>query len=107
VTALCRELKDCVLRRTNKRFYPHLIRTLWATAFIAHTGDFTTTAYMLNDTVQTVLRRYQEILEKDHQQKAHRFLRGALSELQPRGSIELNTMDGHKGLKDNPYQYRY
>jgi hypothetical protein len=33
---------------------------------------------MLGDTVQVVLKRYQEILEKDHQDKANQFLTAAL-----------------------------
>jgi hypothetical protein len=76
--ALRNELADLVLRRTNKRFYPHLIRTIWATEFISKTHDFTTAAHMLGDTVQVVLKRYQEILEKDHQDKANQFLTAAL-----------------------------
>jgi hypothetical protein len=71
-------LYDMVLRRTNKHFYPHLIRTIWSTEFISKTGDFTTAAHMLGDTVQVVLESYQEILEKDHQQKANHFLATAL-----------------------------
>ena len=63
-----------VLRRTNKHFYPHLIRTIWATEYISKTHDFTTAAYMLGDTVYVVQKSYQEIIEKDHQQKANHFL---------------------------------
>jgi hypothetical protein len=33
---------------------------------------------MLNDTVLTVLHRYQELLDRDHQAKARAFLRQAL-----------------------------
>jgi len=72
------ELKTMVLQYTGKRFYPHLIRTIWATEFISTTRDFTTAAHMLGDTVQMVIRRYQEILEKDHQDKASQFLTAAL-----------------------------
>jgi hypothetical protein len=71
-------LSRAVDRRLGRHFYPHLIRTLWATEFIHATGDFTTAAYMLNDSVQTVLRRYQAILDRDHQAKAQAFLRQAL-----------------------------
>ena len=74
-----REMATVVLRRLNKRFYPHLIRTIWASEYIARTGDFTTAALMLGDTVQVVLQRYHEILEKDHQQKASHFLADVLS----------------------------
>jgi hypothetical protein len=71
---LRQELSHLVYHRTNKRFYPHLIRTIWATEFIDSTGDFTTAAYMLNDRVQTVFQRYQVVLEKTQRQKASSFL---------------------------------
>jgi hypothetical protein len=74
-----REITAAVLKQTHKRFYPHLIRTIWASEYIARTGDFTTAALMLGDTVQVVLQRYHEILEKDHQQKASHFLADVLS----------------------------
>jgi hypothetical protein len=77
-TGLYAELRAAVDRRLGRPFYPHLIRTLWATQYINATGDFTTAAYMLNDTVPTVLRRYQELLDRDHQAKARAFLRQAL-----------------------------
>ena len=51
--------------------------------YINATGDFTTAAYMLNDTVPTVLRRYQEFLDRDHQAKAQAFLRQALPPAAP------------------------
>jgi site-specific recombinase XerD len=72
------ELRVHVYRFTQRRFYPHLIRTIWATEFISKTGDFTTAAYMLNDNVKTVLQQYQEILEKEHAQKASDFLKRTL-----------------------------
>jgi hypothetical protein len=77
-TGLYAELRAAVDRALGKPFYPHLIRTLWATAYIAATGDFTTAAYMLNDRVETVLRRYQELRDRDHQDKAQAFLRQVL-----------------------------
>jgi hypothetical protein len=55
------------------------MRTIWATEFIARTGDFTTAAYMLGDTVQVVLREYQEILDQTHQQKASQVLADLLA----------------------------
>jgi hypothetical protein len=78
-TALKQELAACVFTYTEKPFYPHRIRTIWATEFIARTGDFTTAAYMLGDTVQVVLREYQEILDQAHQQKASQVLADLLA----------------------------
>jgi hypothetical protein len=72
------DLRRDIFIYTKKHFYPHLIRTIWATEYISKTGDFTTAAYMLNDTVETVMRRYQEILEKDHIIKASQFINDLL-----------------------------
>jgi hypothetical protein len=79
VNTLHRELSNMVLRRTNKRFYPHLMRTLWATECLSQTRDISTTAHILGDTEQMVFQRYHEILEKDHQHKARQFLANVLS----------------------------
>lgn len=77
------ELRVAVDRRLGRHFYPHLIRTIWATEFINATGDFTTAAYMLNDRVETVLGRYQTLLDRDLQAKARAFLRQALPPAAP------------------------
>jgi hypothetical protein len=71
-------LSETVAMRTGQRFYPHLIRTIWATEYIDKTRDFTGAAYMLGDNVATVLRAYQHILGKDQHAKAKAFLSTAL-----------------------------
>ena len=38
------ELSSAVVRRTGQRFYPHLIRTIWATEYLEKTQDFATAA---------------------------------------------------------------
>jgi integrase len=78
VQTLRQELAYIVARHTGQRFYPHLIRTIWATEYIDKTRDFTGAAYMLGDNVQTVLRAYQHILGKDQHAKAKAFLDEAL-----------------------------
>jgi hypothetical protein len=72
------ELISAVGLRTGQRFYPHLIRTIWATEYIEKTRDFTGAAHMLGDTVATVLQAYQHILGKDQHAKAKAFLSTAL-----------------------------
>ena len=72
------ELSDAVAMRTGQRWYPHLIRTTWATEYIEKTRDFTGAAYMLGDNVATVLKAYQDILGKDQHAKAKDFLAEAL-----------------------------
>lgn len=62
-----------IYARTGKRFYPHLIRTIWTDTYLLHTGDVSTAAYMLNDRPETVLKRYHELRANDHIQKAYQF----------------------------------
>jgi hypothetical protein len=44
---------------------PHMIRTIWATEHIKDTNNFIDPAYMLGDTVQTLLNRYAELFDED------------------------------------------
>jgi hypothetical protein len=54
--------------------YPHLIRTLWVDQYLlSSNGDVSTAAYILNDTVGTMLKRYHELRGSDHIQKAYAF----------------------------------
>ena len=78
--ALRTELSTLVLRRSNnKRFYPHLIRTIWATEYLTNNpGDYDGAAAMLGDTVQMVLKRYYELQVKDAHARASNFLATAL-----------------------------
>jgi hypothetical protein len=74
--ALWQELRARVLQRTGKRFYPHLIRTIWATEYLTeHPGDVRGAAYWLNDTPETVLKRYHELGDVEHHQKGQAFNR--------------------------------
>jgi hypothetical protein len=72
------ELSCAVGRHTGQRFYPHLIRTIWATEFLQKTGDFTTAATMLGDTLQVVMATYYDVVHKDQHAKARAFLGTAL-----------------------------
>jgi len=62
-----------ILKRTGKRCYPHLLRTLWVSEFFADGGKVGTAAYMLNDTPQTALQKYYEFKDADHLQEASTF----------------------------------
>ena len=42
--------------RTGKRFYPHLIRTIWATEFLEEKQDYAVAATMLGDTLAVVMK---------------------------------------------------
>jgi integrase len=64
-----------VARRTGgTRFYPHLVRTMWATEYLrAYPGDYRTVAIMLGDDIATVQRTYEHVDEALHRAKAADF----------------------------------
>jgi len=75
------ELGSTVLRQTGKRFYVHLIRSIWATEYLSNTHEsdaFATCAEMLGDTIQTVTRTYYQPVREVHHAKAKAFLTTAL-----------------------------
>ena len=72
------ELSEAVALRTGKRFFPHLVRTIWASQYLKETQDYATAAVMLGDTVATVMKTYYDIVHKDHHAKAKAFLDTAL-----------------------------
>ena len=76
-STLRHELFTLVLRRSNKRFYPHLIRTIWASEYISKTNDYEAAAALLGDTVEMVLKQYHEIHEKKAHARASQFLTAA------------------------------
>ena len=62
----------------GQRFYPHLIRTIWATEYLEDTQDFAAAATMLGDTLGTVMKTYYDLVHKDQHAKAKAFLDRAL-----------------------------
>jgi hypothetical protein len=68
------ELRFAVGTRTGVRFYPHMIRTIWATEYLQRTQDFTTAAVLLGDTLREVMKTYYDVVNKDHHAKAKAFL---------------------------------
>jgi hypothetical protein len=72
------ELAYIVARHTGQRFYPHLIRTIWATEYLTATQDFTTAATMLGDTLPVVMKTYYDVVHRDQHKKARDFLSTAL-----------------------------
>jgi hypothetical protein len=52
----------------------HLLRTLWVDQYLLSTnGDVSTAAFWLNDTPQTVLKRYHELRGETHTLNASDF----------------------------------
>jgi len=72
------ELSEAVGMYTGQRFYPHLVRSIWATEYLEKTQDFTTAAVLLGDTLGTVMKTYYDVVNKDHHAKAKAFLGTAL-----------------------------
>jgi hypothetical protein len=60
--------------RTGKRFYPHIVRTMWATEYLKETQDFQTAATMLGDQLRTVIATYYDVVHKEQIPKASAFL---------------------------------
>jgi hypothetical protein len=62
---------------TGKRFFPHMIRTIWTTAYLTHPktyGDFLGAATRLGDQPQTVIKSYSHLFKKDLHARAADFL---------------------------------
>jgi integrase len=77
-------ISSAVYLHLRKRLYPHLLRTLWVDQYLLSSGgDVSTAAYILNDTVATVLKRYHELRGADHVQKAYAFNQAVLSNGKP------------------------
>ena len=73
VVSLRLELRTAVAMRTGgKRFYPHLIRTIFATECLTDDDkpDWTTVAVMLGDKVGTVMAHYHDLVDQAHHPKA-------------------------------------
>ena len=79
-TALYAELSCAVAMHTGKRFYPHLIRTIWATEYLEeYPGDYAGAADALGDTVATVMKTYVHLDRKALQAKRAAFVRKKLA----------------------------
>jgi integrase len=63
-----------IYQALHKRIWPHLLRKLWADAYLdAHPGDFEGAAAMLNNTPQMVQARYRHFRREQHLRKAVDF----------------------------------
>jgi integrase len=71
-------LSATVSKRTGRRFYPHLVRTMWATECLEDTRDFQVAATMLGDTLTVTIRIYYYLIKKYYNTKAKAFLASAL-----------------------------
>jgi hypothetical protein len=63
-----------IYQATHKRIWPHLLRTIWADAYLdAHPGDWEGAAAMLTNTPAMVQARYRRFRREQHLQKAIAF----------------------------------
>jgi hypothetical protein len=62
---------------------PHMIRDIWATEYIKSTRDIIGAAYMLGDTVETVLKYYAHLLDADAEERAVQWLATRLQPHEP------------------------
>lgn len=58
---------------TGIAVYPHLIRDIWATAYIKATGDFAGAAKRLGNTVEITLKHYAHLLDEEAEEKGDAF----------------------------------
>ena len=65
---------SAVAMRTGRRFYPHMIRTIFATEFLEEEHDYAAAATLLGDTLAVVMKTYYNIEDKDQYAKAKTFL---------------------------------
>ena len=65
---------------------PHMVRTIWATEYIKSTRNFIDAAYMLGDTVETVLKSYAKLLDQDCEERAKAWLSKTLNDEPPSGN---------------------
>jgi hypothetical protein len=71
---------------TGVAMNPHMIRTIWATEYIKATRNFIDAAYMLGDTVETVLKSYAKLLDEDCEKRAKAWLSRTLKDEAPSGN---------------------
>ncbi len=71
---------------TGVAMNPHMVRTIWATEYIKSTRNFIDAAYMLGDTVETVLKSYAKLLDQDCEERAKAWLSKTLNDEPPSGN---------------------
>jgi hypothetical protein len=71
---------------TGVAMNPHMVRTIWATEYIKATTNFIDAAYMLGDRVETVLKSYAKLLDRDCEQRAKAWLSRTLKDEPPSGN---------------------
>jgi Phage integrase family len=76
---LTRTVQRHIYSFTGRRTTPHMIRTIWATEWIRATGDFMTAATMLNDTLETVIRKYAHLRDEGVAENAFEWVQNRVN----------------------------
>ncbi|HYR75736.1 MAG TPA: hypothetical protein VEM96_07810 [Pyrinomonadaceae bacterium] len=75
----------------------HMIRTIWATEYIKATRNVIDAAFMLGDTVETVLKSYAKLLDQDCGKRASQWVAKTLKNEPP--SVNGNSGISHDKLE--------
>lgn len=75
---------------TGVSLNPHMVRTIYATEYIKATNNFIDAAYMLGDTVETILKSYAKLLDEDCAKRASSWIAHTL---QPETSGANNEVE--------------
>jgi hypothetical protein len=79
MTSLWNATRYAVYSYTEKRWHPHIIRTVWATEMIRNGMSFLDVAYMLNDRPETVIAKYAHLRDEDVAEKSYSLVETILS----------------------------
>lgn len=66
--------KRATYKYTGIAVNPHMLRTIWATEYIKDTKNIVDAAFMLGDTVETVLKSYAKLLDQDCGKRASEWV---------------------------------
>ncbi len=75
----------------------HMVRTIWATEYIKDTKNVVDAAFMLGDTVETVLKSYAKLLDQDCGKRASQWVAKTLKNEPP--SVNGNSGISHDKLE--------
>jgi hypothetical protein len=90
IFTMTQTIKRITYRLTDVAVTPHLIRDIWASSYLADTGDIMGAAHRLGDKPETVLLHYAHILNARANARANTWLRSHLTS-HTRGEFPLST----------------
>jgi len=88
--------QSATYRFTGMAVSVHMIRTIWATEYIKATRNLIDAAFMLGDTVETVLKNYAKLLDQDCGKRASEWVTKTLG-------TEPPSLNGNSGLSNDKF----